>query len=234
MHASIVTRSSAVGIAVAALTASTNAAAHYYAVVDSGVITTHAADSGMFTFIQTDILHNTCNILQHDFVNHEMWYNTDTSSQDWVELGFKDGATNGIDCVSDIIFWADSRPGHGYSEHHYYGSWSMGSWYQMEISGSGLDGCTWNVLIGQPFINIGTSTSNCAGSGRHLFAGLESTSQSSGSAKGFLFNWEEQDNLGTWALDWGPGRTGWFNPPQPHNQWVAGSLEEEGVLNESF
>jgi hypothetical protein len=231
MRVPLVTPLSAVCVAAAALTASSNASAHYYALVESANITNGDADDGDYILIQTNILHNTCNILTHEFVNHELWYTTDLSGNYWVEVGFKDGETNGIDCVTDIDFWADSRPGGGYNEHHPDNGWSFGSWYAAEITLTGS--CTWNIELGG--LSIGTSTSNCPGSGRYLTAGIETTSQSSGSAQGFLTDWWEQNSSGIWNQGWDGAFMRYDNPPNieqvANSQW---GLQTEEVLNEPF
>ncbi|MDP9000343.1 MAG: hypothetical protein M3O46_09550, partial [Myxococcota bacterium] len=77
-----VTRLSAMCVAGAALTASANASAtHYYATHTAQVDGYRAAaDDGASTAIWTSILNSTCNIFQHDFVNHEFWYASDNGA----------------------------------------------------------------------------------------------------------------------------------------------------------
>jgi hypothetical protein len=229
MRVPINTRLSALCVSAAALTASANASAHYYGEITTPDIPSDA-NSGARILIQTDILHNTCNIFTHEFVNHEMWYLTDTSGNYWVEVGFKDGATDGIDCVTQEIFWADSRPGGGYNEHYYSNGWTLGDWYEMQIVNDGS--CSWNVQLGG--LNLGDSTANCAGSGRVLQAGLETTSQSSGSAKGFLTEWAELNSAGTWTQAWDGVSMVWNSPPYIKQVNQGSNLGTEEVLNESF
>ena len=228
MRVSLVTRLSAVCVPVAALTASANASANYYALLSSNTISNGDADDGMFTNIQTNILHATCNIFVHDFVDHEMWYATDMN-QHWVEVGFTDGSSYGGACESDQAFWADSRPGGGgYHEHYYSITVDWNNWEALQITADGS--CQWDVQAGG--WDLGISTWNCPGSARGLTAGIEITSQSSGSVKGFLVGWWEQNGSGQWNPNWdGQSMFSW-NPP--YMQQVGSQLETEEVLNESF
>jgi hypothetical protein len=215
-------------VAAAALTASVDAAAdHHYGILLTSSFPVDAND-GSSTLIRSDTLHSTCNILTHTFVNHEMWYNTDASGH-WVEVGFKDGATNGINCVQDMIFWADSRPGGGYNEHYYNNGWSFGLWYQAQVTTAGS--CKWNVTLGG--LNLGSSTANCPGSTRYLSAGIEATNQDTGSVKGFLFGWEEQNASGTWVLGWdgvSPPNNGLVSDNPPNILFLSNEETEEAHL----
>jgi hypothetical protein len=232
MKASVVTMLTALNVGAAALTASASASAHYYAVLDTPTITNGDAADGNFINIQTNILHSTCNVFTHEFVNHEMWYNLDTSGH-WVEVGFKDGATNGLDCVTDILFWADQSAANGYAEHHTNFTVNFNQWDTLQIGNAGS--CTWNIVINGN-LTIGTSTNNCPGSGgRFLLAGIESTSQTIGSAKGLLSGWWEQNASAQWNQGWDGAEPTEKQTGQPLIQWVpnTGDTQTEETLNES-
>jgi hypothetical protein len=241
MH--IVRPLSAVCVAAAALTASVNANAtnHYHATAHSDWVFGNA-DNGAAAIIRADILHQTCNTFVQDFVTHEMWYMTDSSANFWVEVGVYDGeGTNALTnpCENDRIFWADSRPGGGLNVHFYTNGWSLGSYYQVEVTAAGS--CTWNVFFGGLFLNA--STNNCPGSGRRLYMGIETTNQGSGSVRGFATGWQAQDGSGNWSAQgqdvagqgWG---TMWMNGDNPPNIEQVGDspwgLQSEEVLGEPF
>jgi hypothetical protein len=224
---------SAACVAAAALTASVDASAHYYAFVHSANIS-GPGDDGASVIIKTNILHQTCNTFVQDFATHEMWYMTDSSNSFWVEVGVYDGeGTNSVTnpCENDRIFWADSRPGGGLNLHFYTNGWSFGSYYQAEVTASGS--CAWNVIFGG--LALGTSTNNCPGSGRQIKAGIETTTQSSGSVQGFVTGWQSENGSGIWSQGWG---TMWMaeNSP-PSIEQVADSpwgVQTEETLNEGF
>jgi hypothetical protein len=234
MHMPIVRQLSAACVATAALTASVNANAHYYGYVHSATIS-GPADDGASIIIKTNILHQTCNTFVQNFDTHEMWYKTDSSGNYWVEVGVYDGeGTNSIfnPCENDVIFWADSRPGGGLNVHFYNNGWSFGSYYQAEVTASGS--CSWNVIFGG--LALGTSTSNCPGSGRSLYAGIETTTQSSGSVQGFVTGWQSEDGSGNWSSQgWGTMWMAENNPPSieqvANSPWGA---QTEETLNEGF
>lgn len=229
MHMSIVRQLSAACVAAAALTASANANAdHYHATVHSANTVYGSGDNGAAVVIKTNILHQTCNSFVHDFVTHEMWYRTDSSGNYWVEVGVYDGeGTDAIfnPCENDRIFWADSRPGGGLNVHWYTNGWSFGSYYEAYVTAAG--NCTWNVVFGG--LALGTSTNNCPGSGRNFLAGIETTTQGSGSVQGFATGWQAQDSSGNWSAlgtsvagqGWGTMWMNWDNPP--NIQQVANS-----------
>ena len=243
MH--IVRPLSATCVAAAALTASTHASAdeiHYRAYLHSTDWIYGAADNGAAAILRTDILHQTCNSFVNDFDTHEMWYMTDSSGAYWIEVGFYDGeGTNTIlnPCVNDVVFWADQRPGGGLNVHFYNYGWSFGTYYQAQITASGS--CTWNVGIGG--LTLGTSTSNCPGSGRRLYAGIETTTQSSGSVKGFATGWQALDGSWNWSAQgtsvagqgWG---VMWMDANDPPSIKQVGNspwgLQSEETLNEPF
>jgi hypothetical protein len=235
MHIPVFTRLSAMCVAGAALSASANASAgtHYYAQHVAQV--SGSADDGAFTNIWTNVLHSTCTIFTQNFVNHEMWYAFGTGTY-WVEVGFKDGLDGSGSCHTDVLFWADNRNGGGYSEHYPGNGWSFGGWYPLQISSAGS--CTWSVLFNGT--NIGTSTANCPGSGRLLQAGIESTSQTTGSAQGWLGNWWEESGSGNWQQAWtndficqSYGNLDSCTSGNPQIEWASGIGTEE-VLNEGF
>lgn len=243
MHMSIVRQLSAACVATAALTASANANADYHATVHSLNTVYGTADNGGAVIIKTNILHQTCNTFVHDFATHEMWYMTDSSGNYWVEVGVYDGeGTDAITnpCENDRIFWADSRPnGGGLNVHWLTNGWSFGTYYQAEVTASGS--CSWNVIFGG--LALGTSTSNCPGSGRNFFAGIETTTQGSGSVQGFATGWQARDSSGNWSAQgtdvagqgWG---TMWMTSDNPPNiEQAANSswgLQTEETLNEPW
>jgi len=197
----VVTRLCAVCVAAAAVTASTNAAAstHFYGIIETPDITNNDASDGEFMFIKTNVLHCTCNIIDHKFVDHEMWYLTNPSGPDWVEVGFIDGTTvNDLSCVHDEIFWADNRPGGGFNQHFFTNGWTLGDWYAMQIASDGS--CEWSVTLGG--VKFGDSTANCPASDRILMGGIEATDQPTGSVQGFLEHWEEQNSSEIWHVGW--------------------------------
>jgi hypothetical protein len=226
MKVSLLARLSAAGVAIAALTAATDASAHYYAVLRSPNIQL-SADGGMFTDIRTDILHSTCNAFERDFVTHEMWYGVDGGATHWVEVGFMDGAATWPNCVTTADFWADYTAANGLAEHFPGNGWSFGSTYGAEIVANTTLNCAWDVWLGG--LLLGTSTNNCAGSGRLLAAGIESTSQTTGSARGFLTNWEEFNGF-FWARGWDGQML--HSDAQPFIKWITTNVETEETLNE--
>jgi hypothetical protein len=233
---------SAACVAAAALTASASADAHYYATVHSVENIYGPADNGAAIILRTNSLHQTCNTFVQDFVTHEMWYMTDDSGNYWIEVGFWDGeGTNAIfnPCNNDMPFWADSRPGGGLNVHWTNNGWSFGDYYQGVITAAG--DCTWNVILGG--VTLGTSTSNCPGSGRFFRAGIETTTQGSGSVQGFATGWQAQDGWGNWSAmgqatagqGWGALWMNWDGPP--NMQQVGDSswgIQTEETLNEPF
>jgi hypothetical protein len=227
MRVSISTRLSAICALAATLAVSSNASAHYYAVFITAV-TNGDADDGDFIDIQTDTLHSTCNTFTKNFVTHEMWYGMDPHMTNWVEVGFLDGADPSAGCQTTVLFWADQRNGGGFHIHYPGNSWSFGDWYSLQISAAGS--CAWNVFAGGAI--VGTSTANCPSAGRALEAGIESTSQTTGSAKGYLTAWWEQNGSGNWQQAWDNAYIEWNG--QPFIQWLNNFTETEEVLNESF
>ena len=236
MRVSLFTWLSAVCVPVAALTASANASAatHYYALLESGDIGEDATN-GEFINIQTNILHQTCSFPTYDEVNHEMWYQLspdDARGTYWIEVGFKDGITDTIfSCKTDTLFWADSRPnGGGYNEHYFNIGINWNNWEVLQITRT--DTCTWDIQ-GAGF-DIGTSTNNCPwDDSRALSAGLETTSQGHGSAKGFLVGWWERNNNNNWNQGW-DGQHLWNSAPPNIEWWNLTQSETEEVLNENW
>jgi len=219
---------SAACFAAAALTASANASAHYYGILVSNDIPIEA-DWGNSVVIETFEFGSSCS----NFVNHEMWYGVVPGATYWVEVGFKDGLTGSGGCVADADFWADYRNGGGYNEHYPGNSWILGDWYQLMITIDTSNHCNWNVEVGG--LVLGTSTSNCPGTGRYVAAGIEATTQgTSESTKGFLTQWEEENTNGTWLNGWDGASLSENSPP--YIEFVSGTnnttLEE--VLNEPF
>jgi len=232
MRRPVITRLSAACVAAAAVTASANASANFFGVIESSNISNGDASDGEFTFINTTVLHSTCNVLTHTFVTHEMWYLTNPGASDWVEVGFRDGETAGVGCVSDLIFWADSRPnGGGYHEHYFSNSWTLGDWFAMQIASDGS--CAWSVELGG--LNLGASTANCPGTNRILEAGIQASNQGTGSVRGFLDGWEEQNTSEVWSGGWDgvSDPSGLFQSNPPNIEFLSSSETEE-THNEPF
>lgn len=240
MHLPIPRQLSAVCVATAGLTATVSASAeppHYHATVHTSNPEYGPADDGASVLIKTNVLHQTCNTFVHDFVTHEMWYETDDSGNYWVEVGVYDGeGTDAIfnPCNNDVIFWADSRPNGGLNVHFYGYGWSFGSYYQAEVTT--LGGCSWSVFFGG--LALGTSTNNCPGSGRKILAGIETTTQGSGSVQGFVTGFQQQNSAGSWgsfSQAWGPMWMNWDNPPSIKQVANSGwGIQTEEVFNEPF
>jgi hypothetical protein len=236
MRVSLVTWLSAVCVPVAALTATANASAatHYYSLLQSWNGVSEDAANGEFINIQTNILHQTCSFPTYDELNHEMWYGTspdDARGNYWIEVGFKDGVTNGGSCMTDTLFWADSRPdGGGYNEHYFNIGVDWNNWEVLQITRT--DSCTWDIQAAG--FDIGTSTNYCPwDDARLLQAGFESTSQRYGSGKGFLIEWWELDNNNNWISGWDGQNINFQNNP-PNIQWAdLTQAETEEVHNEN-
>jgi hypothetical protein len=225
-------------VAAAALTASANARAqawpHYYGTLVAD-IQNGDADQGSAIDIFTNALGVwDCNSIPN-FVNHEMWYGVNIPPPGqlgyWVEVGFNDGTNQNGSCDYDIYMWADNRNGGGYHEHYFGSGWSFNTWYQAVVQQQ-PNSCNWDVWLGNAY--LGTSTSNCPGSGRQLSAGIESSTQSGNAwAKGFLEFWEELDSSRTWWMGWDGAGGNPSNPP--YIQWAdSNQTETEEVLNEPW
>jgi hypothetical protein len=213
--------------AAALLTAAT-ASAHSYGVLINSDIPSAANSGGQVELYLSDFVSTSCS----DFVNHEFWYGTVAGAEYWVEVGFKDGLTGSGGCVTNADFWADNRPnGGGYHEHYPNNGWSFDTWYTAEITSSGS--CEWSVTLGGA--NLGTSTANCAGTGRYLAGGIESTNTSDTFCQGYLYNWKEQPSPSGSAFTSGWSGPGLSENEPPYIEWANGSdTETEEVLNESF
>jgi hypothetical protein len=222
---------------------------HYWGVLVTENIPSDA-NSGAQITIDTEILDNsTCS----NFENHEFWYGTDSSFTYWIEVGFKQGWTgtgNVGTCVNGSgpggagDFWCDDRPVDNGGGHCHFpnNGWSFNTWYNALIQTTGS--CTWAVWLGG--VNIGTSTSNCPGSGRRLQAGIENyiNVPSDGCfAKGFLTDFAEEESPqgGNWLFTWdgaftsaSSGSEGQPPPPAIHFTNPPTDTETEEVLNESF
>jgi|HubBroStandDraft_1064217.scaffolds.fasta_scaffold69589_1 hypothetical protein len=221
MHHTCLTALCASGLA---LTASGEASAHYYGQLQNVTSTNGPAGDGAFTQIWTTYLDSQCSLFNRQFVTHEMWYASE-SGNEWVEVGFFTGQTGGCcGCANNEVFWADSRSGHGYSEHdtgNYVGV-PFSSWESLQVSNVGT--CEWNVeWFNTSWTNLGNSTSNCLGTGRFLQAGIESTSQGASQVvEGFLTNWWEENSIGEWSTGWkgGGGATLWDANSPNNGPWI--------------
>lgn len=139
---------------------------------------------------------------QPQHVNHEFWYGTTPHATRWIEVGFKDGSTPD-GCATQALFWGENY-GAGYKYHATSVGWSFNTWYQLWIGHSTTDSCAWIPTING--ISLGTSMSNCGGSGRCVAAGIEvEHSQTVSQAKGCQYNWQRADSSDTWHSDWGAG-----------------------------
>jgi len=218
-------------IAAAVLTASTARAqcAHYYGILQAGALPTSAENGGQVDIYTSVLYAASCG----NFVNHEFWYsNIDFEGANgyWIEVGFKDGLTSGGGCVDDVDFWADNRNGGGYNEHYPGNGWNFNEYYDAEVQWSG-SACQWNVILGG--VHIGTSTSNCLGSGRSLNAGIEQCVGVGVSeydeARGYLTEWEQQESPGgAWANNWGSGIVLYSSNP-PNIEFLSSSETEEVI-----
>jgi hypothetical protein len=222
-------RLTVVCVAAAALSASATASAqHSYGVVINSAVPAGDADRGVAANIRTDTL-VTANC--SNFVDHEVWYGVVSGGGFWVEVGFTSGIKQDGGCANQAVFWADNRNGGGYHEHYPGNAWTLGLTYQSWI-GAGSSSCSWTVNLGG--VLLGTSTSNCPGTGRYLAGGIETTTTAAASkVKGFLGVFLRADSGGTWRNGWdSPGLSG-NNPPSI--QWTdsSNSVTEE-VLNVAF
>ena len=176
---------------------------HYYGVIGADNVA-NEGNRAESAFLYTN---NLTTADSSDLVTHEMWYGVTGDASYWVEVGVMDGGarTSCFLCLSDdvfdAVFWADNRNGGSFNEHFPEVSWEPDQWYQVEVAFAGA-ACNWNVYFGG--VNLGTSTSNCAGSTRAFHAGLESTS-TSGVARvdGRVTSWSVEDNNNNWTT-WSP------------------------------
>jgi hypothetical protein len=203
-------------VAVAVLAASSSicatASAQYdYALLLTGNIS--SAGNGASIVIETaQISTETCS----NHVNHEMWYGTyGDAFQYWIEVGFKAGdpGSAGQSCITDPTsseFWCDKRnvSNGSYNCHFYNYGWTLGDEYIAQIDN--IASCTWAVWLGG--VQLGTSTSNCAGSTRAIEAGFEHyfPNNETDYAYGFLTNWREEESPigGPWINTWDGFYTG--------------------------
>lgn len=228
----------AIVAAAALLIAPTAMAQEYYTYISNNNIPTGDADDGAWINIDTAILTlSSCS----NTITHEMWYETYQSGAYWVEVGVQSGQPSGL-CFENILFWADNRPNGGGYHQHFYGNvgWSLNSWYGMSITTSGS--CAWSVVFGG--VTLGTSTSNCPGSGRTLAAGIEHIVNASAtdSVAGYFTNWERLNSSDAWWNGWDNPWLGGTSGPgnyQPQIEWdtVPGEPPDtftNEVLNEPF
>jgi hypothetical protein len=176
------------------LVASTASAVHYYGVIRNLNVPAGNADQGGYVILTTNTLaRSSCS----EFINHEFWYGPTPYFSQWVEVGFKDGASQ-AGCKTRTVFWGENN-GSGYHFHGKSNSWSLGSRYSATIVQS--INCEWYVYLGGSLMGI--SQNNCAGTGRSIEAGIESTSQTSGNtADGFTDTWQRYTSGGSWVSGW--------------------------------
>jgi hypothetical protein len=133
----------------------------------------------------------------NDLVNYEMWMSTNNNydaTHYWVEAGMTAGTLYSAPGQPRgfLWFWADSRPGGGYSEHN-LGNASVGTYTNVSfywVSGTG----NWDVYLGGNY--VGTSTNNGAYAGGSQ-NGLEVTTANTTDI-GNTANWQYQSPQGTW------------------------------------
>jgi hypothetical protein len=113
-----------------------------------------AANHGVFGELDVTCLYQPDN---GNFVNNELW-DVDSSSADWVEVGLKSGVDYHGTYRNKDWFWADSRPGSGYSEHDTSVDANLTTEYGAEITFAGTN--TWDVYGENTFSEFGTSTGN--------------------------------------------------------------------------
>ncbi|MDB4987226.1 MAG: hypothetical protein JWN04_2404 [Myxococcaceae bacterium] len=215
---------SILSVVVAAFAASSNASAqHSYGILINGSVRACDADTGISCYINTAALASKdC----ANFADHEMWYGVVPGGQYWVEVGVSSG-TGQAGCVNQAIFWADNRNGGGYHEHYPNLAWALNSTYELDIVQNGTSNCSWDVSFGTVY--LGTSNRNCAGTGRYVAAGIETTSVASGMvARGTMSGWQERTCSNTW-------QSGWDNPALQQNLPVEidfiGSITYEAIVN---
>jgi hypothetical protein len=245
MRVSVIHRLSVVCVAAAALTASANASANSRAIIWKPNMPSHIpgqstgygpADQGGALMMMMSDMNSDC----ANFVTHEMWYGVEGTGTYYVEVGFTNGIVdNG--CIFSSAFWADFRNGGGY--HLHIQNIPLQYWTRYEpLVQFTTDWCTLNVWLGIPDGNgwnfLATSGQNCAGSGRYLAAGIETTGLAAAeNVHGWTWNWERQDNFGQWQWGWdtptlvgvgsSPGIR-WYTPAG------CGQCETEEELNEPF
>jgi len=202
-------------------------AAHSYGIVINSNVPAGDADVAGTVTINTNTLSagGSCS----DFVNHEFWYGVVPGATRWVEMGFKDGASV-AGCQSRVFFWGENN-GSGYHIHLPGNGWSLNAWYTLWISQAANNSCVWVINVGS-LTSIGASASNCGGTGRYLAAGIEATSQTVGTVKGWVTNFQRNDGA-AWRAGWdSPGLS--QNRP-PYIQWDnTAHTEAEEVHNVAF
>jgi hypothetical protein len=162
-----------------------------------------------------------------------MWYYM--ASGRWAEVGVSYGYnTNNGACEMSQVFWAQNNS-NGYSEYWPGTTWSFDNWEYVYVERTTSTSCSWYVFFSAN--RIGTSTNNCAETGRALQAGIEATTTGNGSpggyVRGWLENWERKDSSGTWHDGW--DSPGIFQDNPPKMKWNnAGHTETQEVLNESY
>jgi hypothetical protein len=213
--------------ATALTTPSSVCAQHKYALVISNSIPSGDADKGIWVNIDTSVLSSSsCS----QFVNHEAWYGVVPGFTYWVEVGAKTGANYIGGCITRMLFWADNRNGGGYHEHYENAvGWNTDAWYTFQILQT--TSCAWDVWFSS--LNLGTSTSNCPGTGRSAETGIEATNTASGQVvKGWTGGWSRLDSGGNWWGDW--DGQGLYEDNPPLIQWMWSNTGSEEVLNHAF
>lgn len=169
---------------------------HYYGIILSSPPGTDGNRGDQVALYTTELFDND-GCASYDFVTHELWYGLDSNANYWIEVGFRSGDTYSGDCVSEVDFWADYRNGGGYHEHYPGNAWNLNEWYNAEIAYANQS-CTWNVYLGG--LNLGTSTSNCPGTGRNLQAGIEATNTGLGLYDdGYMDDWYQEGSNNVWT-----------------------------------
>ena len=134
------------------------------------------------------------------FVTSEMWLATDNSDGGyWVEEGQASGYPTGS--ASPFYYWADNRPGLGYSEHDLSIAFDLNTAYHDYILYVGNN--SWAVHLSNTV--LGTSTNN-PGPANWASAGSE-TNGSSNQVSAYAYAMQFEDVNSVWHT------TGWNAPP---------------------
>lgn len=156
----------------------------------------------------------------NDFVNNEMWLQTSGATY-WVEAGVKSDYSF-FPADSSVFFWADNRPGGGYSE-HYSVTLTSGDYSKpntlTRITRSGTS--NWNVSVNDGYTSLtGTSTNNNITIGNINIGEVSGNANASAPVNHFTnnrwlngsnFQYQNNDGVGTKIIS--PVSAGWTTDP---------------------